>query len=150
MKKAFSLTIAVLFVILSLNIISADNGVVWTTRNDCGTEQQDVNQYSVGEKVFINGRNFDSGDYDWTITKQSGPDKNESASGNKTVDSSGSFCFEAYTIQPNDTGEYSVDFGKKNDNYHIRNIPVVQEFGFIIGGLTLVSPACIFFFVRRK
>ena len=43
-------------------------GSIWTTRDDCGNEQQDVNHYCPGEVVYINGKNFNSNtEYEWYI-----------------------------------------------------------------------------------
>lgn len=128
---------------------NGNSGSIWTTTNLCGTEQQDVNKYNIGETVYINGAGFDAGDYEWTITGQPGQascdPKIVVASDAQTVDSSGAFCFAAYTVQSDDCGEYSVDFGKKNDNYN-----VIPEFGTMVGVLTALSAVGVFFLVRRK
>ncbi len=101
-------------------------GAIWTTNGDCGDESQDVNQYNVGDAVFINGSNFDEGDYDWNITGKPGgasadPDI-QVAWGNQSVGESRSFCFNAYTVQSDDDGEYGVSFGTKNDNYRVDGV----------------------------
>ncbi len=133
MKKIVTYLLISLLVISMTNVILAkdnsnndkgNSGSIWTTRNDCGDEQQDVNQYAIGEKVYINGNKFDAGNYDWKIEGVGGsensqascdPDK-EVASGNYAVDESGRFCFEAYTIADDDCGEYKVGFdGNNND-----------------------------------
>jgi len=147
MKKLFMLAIVALLLVASIAMVSAGSGSIWTTRNDCGDSQQDVNEYLPGEHVFINGNNFDEGNYDWTITGQ--PEKCDPnvvvAEGDHTVDSSGAFCFDAYTVLQGDCGVYKVDFNNKKDNYH-----VIPEFSLIVGALTVVSAIGIFFFVRRK
>ncbi|MFC1687405.1 NEW3 domain-containing protein [Patescibacteria group bacterium] len=101
------------------------SGAIWTTENGCGTIAQDLNHYNVGEHVWINGSNFDAGNYAWSITGQpgnsSGDPNTEVASGNYDVDSSGEFCFLAYTVAGDDWGEYKVAFGKKGDNYRVNN-----------------------------
>jgi hypothetical protein len=98
------------------------SGAIWTTNNSCG-DPQNVNHYAKGDAVYINGDNFDPEDYDWTITGQPGNASDDPkvvvASGTFTVDESGSFCFHAYTVQDDDGGEYTVDFGNKNDNYRV-------------------------------
>lgn len=103
---------------------NGNSGSIWTTKNDCGTVQQDVNQYAIGEKVYINGNKFDAGDYEWEIKGLGGsensqascdPDK-EVASGNYAVNESGGFCFEAYTIANDDCGEYKVGFNGNNND----------------------------------
>ena len=130
-------------------------GAIWTIRNDCGTEEQDANQYAIGEKVYINGKDFCEGSQNWTITGQPGGASEDPgivvASGSQAVNSSGEFCFEAYTVQSDDGGAYSVDFDGKNDNYRVDlDLPVIPEFGFYVGALTLLSAVGAFFLVRRK
>lgn len=124
----FVLAIAMATALVSVNSSTlaqqGNPGAIWTTRVDCGDEQQDANQYDQGEFVFINGSNFDAGDYNWTITGQPGNASGDPnivvASGSETIDASGAFCFSAYQIALDDCGEYTVDFGgNKNDNYHI-------------------------------
>lgn len=159
MKSTITFTIlATLLVIASVAGVIAPQpectgnpGAIWTTNNDCGNETQDENQYALGGTVYINGKNFCAGTYDWSITKQSGNPKIVVASGNKTVDSTGSFCFKAYTIQANDTGVYSVDFGNKNDNYRVDlSLPVVPEFSTYVGALTVLGAVGLFFLVRKN
>ena len=131
-------------------------GSICTTRDDCGNEQQDVNQYAIGEKVYINGKNFCQGNYNWSITGQPGGASEDPgivvASGNKVVNTAGgSFCLEAYTILADDGGVYKIDFNGKNDNYRVDlNAPVIPEFGFYAGALTLLGAVGVFFLVRRK
>jgi|GEM_PF-2829483 len=100
-----------------------DNGAIWTTDGTCGNLSQDVNHFEKGHTVYINGDNFDAGDYGWTITGQKGQASADPgvvvASGTHNVGSDGEFCFPAYTIPQDDGGEYTVDFGKKNDNYQV-------------------------------
>ena len=161
MKKTFVLGLFALLLVsmvamvsATLHVCNANEGTIWTTNNDCGNVTQDVNLYGVGEKVFINGKDFDCLNYNWTITGQPGGASEDPgiviAFGSKTVNPDGSFCFEAYTIQSDDGGVYKVDFGKKNDNYHVDRTPLVPEFGLFAGVLTLVSAVGLFFVVRRK
>lgn len=139
---------------------NGNSGSIWTTKNDCGIEQQDVNQYVIGEKVYINGKNFKPNhEYEWEIEGLGGsensnascdPDE-EVAEGEYTTDGSGNFCFEAYTIANDDCGEYKVGFDNKHDNYRVDlNAPVVPEFGLVVGTLTILSALGIFFFVRKN
>ncbi|MCX6751131.1 MAG: hypothetical protein NTZ83_06760 [Candidatus Pacearchaeota archaeon] len=143
-------------------VCDQNSGSIWTTKGDCGTVQQDANEYAIGEKVFINGANFCPGTYNWTITGQPG---GASCDPNKivatatpilyTVDSSGAFCFEAYTVQADDVdcggNVYNVDFNGKGDNYHVNeNLPLVPEFGTTVGILTALGALGVFFLVRRK
>jgi len=101
----------------------ASPDAIWTTRNDCGDETQDVNHFAIGDHVYINGEGFSSGGYDWTIKGKPGgascdPDITV-ASGTVVVDSSGSFCFDAYTVVNDDCGEYQVKLDTKGDNYRV-------------------------------
>jgi len=97
------------------------SGAIWTTKNDCGDEQQDINHYNVGEHVYINGAGFNKGDKDWSIKGTPGScDSNTVvASGNVKIDDSGSFCFDAYTVKADDCGVYKTNVGEKNDNYQV-------------------------------
>lgn len=110
-----------------------DKGAIWTTKIDCGDEDQDINHYAIGEKVFIHGKNFSpESSYIWNITGQNGgascdPDQ-VVASGANLTDLDGKFCFEAYIVAFGDCGEYKVDFGGKNDNYHVDGVtPTITE-----------------------
>jgi len=101
---------------------SDGTGSIWTTLNDCGISSQDVNHYGPGEHVYINGENFiASTNYNWEIRGQ--PDSCDPStvvvSGTRTTDGNGKICFDAYTVQNNDCGEYKVNFGGKNDNYQV-------------------------------
>jgi len=173
MKKILILLLGVFVLVAAISMVSANenSGSIWTTRTDCGNVSQEVNQYAIGEKVYINGNNFgvdnDSEDgsddnednsdegYDWTITGQPGHASCDPsivvASGEYMVNSSGAFCFEAYTVNPNDCGEYKVNFEGKKDNYHVDlNAPVVPEFGAIAGLATILGAMGLFFFIRKK
>lgn len=101
MKKVFSLTILVLMLISLMGIGSAETGVIWTTRDDCGDETKNVNHYEIGEAIWINGYNFGEGVYDWSITGLGGSANSQAscdpnvivASGDYPVDETGAFCF---------------------------------------------------------
>ena len=126
------------------------SGSIWTIKDSCGDKTQDENQYNFGDTVYINGANFEPGEYDWTITGNPGGSSCNPgvivASGSYTVDSSGSFCIEeAYTVQSDDCGEYKVNFDGKKDNYH-----VIPEFGLFAGIITLASAVGLFFIIRKK
>jgi len=100
------------------------SGSIWTTNGDCGTSQQDVNHFSVGDHVYINGSNFTPNtSYAWNITGQPGGASNDPsqqvAGGNFTTDGNGDFCFDAYTVLWDDGGEYNVNFATKQDNYGV-------------------------------
>jgi hypothetical protein len=103
-----------------LNILS--DGAIWTTLDDCGDIQQNVNHYYAGDNVYVNGANFDPDTgYNWNI--KGAPcscDPNiVVANGIVYTDSDGNFCFNAYTIQSDDCGVYHVNVGNKNDNYQV-------------------------------
>jgi len=131
-KSLFFLSLLIFTYFLYTNVILAlaknsqtngNSGAIWTTRDDCGDEKQNVNHYEIGEHVYIHGANFDPRDYYWKIRGQPGGascDPNQIvADGTFTVDESGSFCFDAYTVQPDDCGEYKVKFENKGDNYRV-------------------------------
>ncbi|GAF91684.1 unnamed protein product, partial [marine sediment metagenome] len=98
-------------------------GAIWTTRADCGSQQQNVNHFAIGDSVYIKGSGFSAGTYDWDITGQPGGasgDPNEVVEyGEVVVDGTGAFCFFAYVVKADDWGEYKVRVDKKNDNYHV-------------------------------
>jgi len=102
---------------------------IWTTTGSCG-DPQNINHYNHGDHVFINGAGFSPGDYSWDITGQPGgascdPDI-AVASGVWTVDASGAFCFDAYTIAMDDCGTYQTKFGGvKGDNYRVGDPPTL-------------------------
>ena len=56
MKK--SILILITFILATSMVFAANPGSIWTTNGDCGLDQQDVNHYSVGDHVFINGNNL--------------------------------------------------------------------------------------------
>ncbi len=111
-------------------------GTIWTTRNDCGDFNQDVNHYNIGDHVFINGENFNPlTSYEWSITGRPGGascDPGEVvASGYILTNEIGTFCFDAYTIQPDDCGTYQVKVGNKGDNYQVNVSNVAPVLGEI-------------------
>nr|AKQ02531.1 peptidase S8 and S53 subtilisin kexin sedolisin [uncultured Parcubacteria bacterium Rifle_16ft_4_minimus_37647] len=119
------------FSVISMSIsgvFAANSGAIWTTNGDCGGEARDVNQYQIGDVVYINGSGFDPQDnpYDWSIEGKPGGASADPgivvASGSASVAGDVSFCFEAYTVQADDDGEYGVDFGGKGDNYRVEGI----------------------------
>lgn len=129
-KFLFLISTLVLVMIVGTSAVFAQdgggdrgNGAIWTTDGSCGVESQDVNHFAHGHHVYINGSNFDPGVYDWTIMGNKGQSSADPgifvASGTFTVGASGAFCFDAYTIANDDGGEYTVDFGQKNDNYRV-------------------------------
>lgn len=128
MKIAKAIPLAIILVLLVNVYASAatGSGSIWTTKNDCGSESQDVNHFAVGDTVYINGANFSPGDHNWTITGKPGGASSDPgqvvASGVVTVGTSGKFCIPAYVVQPGDSGEYQVKVGKKGDNYRVKSV----------------------------
>ena len=99
---------------------TGNSGAIWTTDGSCGTSSQNVNQYLVGEHVYINFSGFAAGTYNWQIKQTSGNPKPIVASGTYVVGASGAGCFDAYTVQLSEVDhEYSVKLGNKNDNYRV-------------------------------
>lgn len=132
-----------------VHLPQAHPGSIWTTRNNCGAYEQNVNDYNIGEYVYINGANFMPGEYDWVITGKPGSASCDPgivvAFGSLTIDEANAFCFNAYQIQSDDCKEYEVKFDNKHDNYN-----VIPEFTPIIGILTLMGAISVFFLVRKK
>jgi hypothetical protein len=110
----------ILCLFLGTNALAA---AIWTTSTLCASQDvQDDNEYSPGETIVIRVTGLSPNTlYDWSITGQpaSCDPNTEVASGSKTTDSSGDACVEAYTVAGNDCGVYKVNFGGKNDNYHV-------------------------------
>ena len=157
MKTKFTVLILGLFLLTVMPFALAGNGAIWTTTSLCGEEKQDVNHYAIGDVVYINGANFNAGTYDWKINGLGNSDNSGAScdpnqvvkNGSYMVDSSGAFCFKAYVVQNDDCGEYHVDFNNKKDNFRVSSA-VVPEFGVVLGVMTLLSSAGVFFLVRRN
>lgn len=103
---------------------SGGSGAIWTTDGSCGTAQQDVNHFEIGDHVYINGDGFNANtQYYWSIKgkpgKASGDPGVTVADGYFTTDANGNFCFDAYAVKSDDWGEYTVKFGNKGDNYRV-------------------------------
>jgi len=117
---------SIIFLIITLtfsSVLAPAPGSIWTTKDDCGDVSQDVNHYAIGEDVWINGANFAEDTYDWKISGLPGGASCDPniivASGTVGVNSSGSFCFDAYTVAIGDCGEYKVAVDNKQDNYRV-------------------------------
>jgi hypothetical protein len=100
----------------------ANTGAIWTTNNTCGAPQN-INQYEVGNTIYINGSKFTpAAVLAWDITRVSGgSEKPTLASGSITVSSGGTFCIAAYQIQASDAGfTYQATVGNvKSDNFRV-------------------------------
>jgi cell division septation protein DedD len=109
---------------------AANAGSIWTTQETCNTPAaQDANHYAVYETVHIRGEGFDANaTLGWSITGQPGGASSDPgivvASGDVTTDGTGYFCVAAYTVEPGDDGEYTVDVDEasKNDNYRVEGV----------------------------
>jgi len=103
------------------------SGAIWTTRDDCGEETQNVNGYEIGEEVWVNGHKFPEGSHSWTIEglpgKASCHPGEVVASGTVEIGEDGEFCMHAYTVGDDDCGTYKANVGGKMDNYHIIGRP---------------------------
>lgn len=108
------------------------SGSIWTTIQPCSVAagaDQDKNQYDRGQTVVVRGEGFiPSTGYVVTVTGQpggaSGDPKKVVASTPTTTDATGYFCVDAYTVQDDDWGTYTVDLwlgaaSIKNDNYRV-------------------------------
>ncbi|MDQ5961627.1 MAG: hypothetical protein QG669_19, partial [Patescibacteria group bacterium] len=106
----------------SVNFVENTNGnggpgSIWTTDGSCGANQQNENDYEAGDHVFINGSNFNAGQYNWNITGQPGssdPNLVVASGVDYVVGANGEFCFDAYTVLAGDDGVYKAEFGNKN------------------------------------
>jgi hypothetical protein len=142
--------IYILMLICLSSVAFAGSGSIWTTASDCGDSKQDVNHFSIGESVYVNGANFNEGTYDWYIVGKNGGASCDPtvivASGNEFIDDE--FCFEAYVVDSDDCGEYTVNFGNKKDNYRVTDeIPEFGLFGMIA---SLLGASAVFLMVRKK
>ena len=150
MKKTLSLAVMGVMLVLTLGLVAAQAGSIWTTTESCGEDPQNANEYFVGQIVYINGANFEKGNYTWDIAASPFKVEDQVAFGNVVVNESGKFCFPAYTILEQDSGVYKATVDKnKQDNYHI-GTPIVPEFGTTIWIATALGALGVFFLVRRK
>lgn len=95
-------------------------------------------------KCDISGKHFDKGVYDWSITSNG----TILFSGRKVVDATKKFCIN---LDIPECIDYDINFGYAY-RYHENNceVPVVPEFGTIIGVVTLFSAMGVFFIIRRR
>lgn len=148
MRRLFAIALGML---LLATAVLAKPGTIWTTYGDCGSEIQDANHFSIGDKVYLNGANFANTTFFWKIEGQPGgascdPGK-QVANGTRGVGSTGTFCFQAYTVASDDCGEYKADFGGKKDNYNIGN--PIPEFSTIAALVALAGAVVAFVAVRK-
>ncbi len=100
------------------------SGAIWTT-DVLVVIYHKMSTISLASSCSYQWQQLRSGEYEWAITGNPGGSSADPgivvASGTYTVGSSGAFCFDAYTVKDDDGGEYTVDFGKKNDNYRVED-----------------------------
>lgn len=152
MKKAI-LIIFISFILLGM-VLANGSGAIWTTTNGCGEDSpQDENHYLEGDALYLNGENFDEGNYTFDITGLPGQASCHPAQtiieGSQAVDETGAFCVPIYVIQEDDCGEYKVTFGKKHDNYRVDVPPVVPEFTFVVASATVLGALIAFLIIRK-
>ncbi len=136
---AYTLGVASLIVSMALAGTSlpvaaqSGTGAVWTNSGPC-VSSEDISHFSIGAHVFLNGSGFDPGEFlVWAIMGAAGGASGDPgqvvANGTVVADDNGEFCFDAYTIQPDDWGRYTVKVGHSTDSYTVdvppTNTPVV-------------------------
>jgi Tol biopolymer transport system component len=97
----------------------AGSGSIWTTDSSC--QPQNINQYTLGQQIWIRADNFwRNSTYSWSI-KEPGHFGATVVSGRQTTNNQGYVCFYAYTFTASDTinNPYSVKFSNKNDNFSV-------------------------------
>ncbi|MCK4491661.1 MAG: hypothetical protein KAU03_03500, partial [Candidatus Altiarchaeales archaeon] len=154
-EKMKKIMIYAFVLVLMAGFVGANGGAIWTTRGDCGDETQDVNHFSTGDHVYINGKGFSSStQYNWSIKGQPGGASCDPgvdvALGDHTTDGNGNFCFKAYTIQADDCGEYKVTFGNKGDNYRVgQTVPEFASFTVALA-ILLTTPAFAYLIIKKQ
>lgn len=140
------LNVSAIGVLMRPQVAHADPASIWTTQEACDNPaDQDANEYSNGDPVYVRGRNFNAGvTYYGQIHGQPGNASEdpgqlvtsfEATAANVDPDHQGYFCADAYIVGNDDgydNGVYTVDVwdnedhqgGSKNDNYHVN-----AEFG---------------------
>lgn len=103
-------------------LANGQSGSIWTT--DDSDTYQDKNHYDQGESVYVRGENLDPNtEYTYEVKGQPGGASSDPdqvvATGQVTTDENGDFIVLAYTVQPDDDGEYKVAVGNKQDNYRV-------------------------------
>ena len=127
----FSYTAGTIFLILSIFMsfvpafpVFAAQGSTKTSAGSCGAPVN-KNHYTAGDTIVITFTGFEpNSTFPWKIVGNPGGASCDPgitvASGTFTTDANGNACVEAYTVQPDDCGEYSVDVeGGKGDNYRV-------------------------------
>ncbi len=97
-------------------------GSLWTTNVSCGSTPQDVNHFYLGESIYLHGSGFaPNQELPWYIQKVNANPQVTVADGTVKANSSGKFCFLAYTPVASDVGyEFQSKVGTKGDNFDVR------------------------------
>jgi hypothetical protein len=112
--------------------VNGNPGAIWTTRQCGPPDPQNANHYAIGEPVFVNGAGFAPHEkLDWFVRGNPGgssadPDIVVASGGPQTAGDQGAFCFQVYTVQADDDGEYRVNVNGKNDNYRVAGVDVTK------------------------
>ncbi|MEJ2486296.1 MAG: hypothetical protein P8Y68_11225 [Anaerolineales bacterium] len=142
----FSYVTGMILIILSMMLslkstdpaIAAGNpGTLWTTTVVCGLDPVDANHFAIGDNIYLHLRGFEpNSTQNWDIEGAPGggscdphPPDDPVAVGTVTFDANGDACFLAYTVLPDDCGEYQVKVGTKGDNYRVDEAAPPVELG---------------------
>jgi len=124
----------VLFAVMALHSAAlADCTNLWFTRNGCGTSGE--THFHAGDVIYFNGTDFLAGPTEYTIYGLPGSCDEYVTVLRETfaVDTTGTFCFAAYTVEEGDCGQYAVQMGE------CYNIFTVDRTSLQIMDLTLDS-----------
>ncbi len=137
MKNEFIVLSLFISIVLFANIVSANYGSACI---NC--PQNGIIEHT--GSCDIKGNHFSAGIYNWTITNNG----TIIATGLKRVDNTEKFCIKDVISE---CGDYQINFGYATINYSIECLPpVVPEFSFTFGMITLLSALGIFFIARRE
>ncbi len=106
------------FLLFSSGIVLSASGAIWTTSGSCGTPQN-INHYSSGSVVYVNGDNFNANtSYAWEISDPGNGNSTTYLSGSVVTTAAGAFCFAAGIVP--DGGPYQAKVSNvKGDNFSI-------------------------------
>jgi len=161
MKREMILAILVISSVLLVagGVSAATAPSILTFTNDqCNLPN--VSSYNAGQEVYVQVENLESGTYYLKIKWNSGdpacdPKKDVRQTGALIIDST-KFCFDTgYKVKNKDCGEYKIVLVNANTQIEGKykvfyNVPMVPEFGPIVGILTVLGALGVFFVVRSK
>lgn len=132
---AAALPIVIMALLLLVPVLYGQhNGSIWIASSP--GEGSGVSEFQIGDQIYLSGSGLAPGTYPWEILGAAGEsscdDGSTIASGEITVDASGSFCFPAYKIDGDHCGTYHCKCGGWDHLFKI--------FGFCIakiGGIDL-------------